>query len=55
MQRQRLLLTLLDIVGEAVGHTDFQKLLFLYTRGGETAPGYDFVPYKCTAVRRADS
>ena len=24
-------MTLLDAVGEPVGHTDFQKLLFLYT------------------------
>jgi hypothetical protein len=44
--RQRLLLTLLDAVGEPVGHTDFQKLLFLYTRECEATPGYDFVPYK---------
>jgi hypothetical protein len=45
-ERQRLLLTLLDAVGEPVGHTDFQKLLFLYTRECETPPSYDFVPYK---------
>ncbi|MGD0910230.1 MAG: DUF488 domain-containing protein [Candidatus Acidiferrales bacterium] len=45
-ERQRLLLTLLDAVGEPVGHTDFQKLLFLYTRECEIAPSYDFVPYK---------
>jgi hypothetical protein len=45
-ERQRLLLTLLDTVGEPVGHTDFQKLLFLYTRECEAAPAYDFVPYK---------
>ena len=45
-ERQRLLLTLLDAVGEPVGHTDFQKLLFLYTRECATAPSYDFVPYK---------
>jgi hypothetical protein len=45
-ERQRLLLTLLDAVGEAVGHTDFQKLLFLYTQECETAPSYEFVPYK---------
>ena len=45
-ERQRLLLTLLDAVGEPVGHTDFQKLLFLFTRECETAPSYDFVPYK---------
>jgi hypothetical protein len=45
-ERQRLLLTLLDAVGEPVGHTDFQKLLFLYTQECEGAPSYEFVPYK---------
>src|SRR5947209_2299951 len=45
-ERQRLLLTLLDAIGEPVGHTDFQKLLFLYTRQCESTPSYDFVPYK---------
>ena len=45
-ERQRLLLTLLDAIGEPVGHTDFQKLLFLYTRECETPPSYDFVPYR---------
>jgi len=45
-ERQRLLLTFLDTIGEPVGHTDFQKLLFLYTRECETAPTYEFVPYK---------
>src|SRR5437588_3825906 len=45
-ERQRLLLTLLDAVGGPVGHTDFQKLLFLYTRDCATRPSYDFVPYK---------
>jgi len=45
-ERQRLLLTLLDAVGSPVGHTDFQKLLFLYTRECESAPSYEFVPYK---------
>lgn len=45
-ERQRLLLTLLDAIGEPVGHTDFQKLLFLYTRECQPSPSYDFVPYK---------
>ena len=45
-ERQRLLLTLLDAVGGPVGHTDFMKLLFLYTHGYETTPSYDFVPYR---------
>jgi hypothetical protein len=44
--RQRLLLTLLDALTEPVGHTDFQKLLFLYTKEWETEPSYEFVPYK---------
>lgn len=45
-ERQRLLLTLLDAIDEPVGHTDFQKLLFLYTRECEATPSYEFVPYK---------
>jgi hypothetical protein len=45
-ERQRLLLTLLDAVGAPVGQTDFQKLLFLYTRECEPEPSYEFVPYK---------
>ncbi len=44
--RQRLILTLLDAIGDLVGHTDFQKLLFLYTQECEAAASYDFVPYK---------
>lgn len=46
IERQRLLLTLLDAIGEPVGHTDFQKLLFLYTRECEASPSYEFVPYR---------
>jgi hypothetical protein len=46
MNVKRRLLTLLDAVGEPVSHTDFQKLLFLYTRECEVTPSYDFVPYK---------
>ena len=45
-ERQRLLLTVLDAVGEPVSHTDFQKLLFLYTRECEATPTYEFVPYR---------
>jgi hypothetical protein len=44
--RQRVLLELLDALNEPVSSTDFQKLLFLYTREGEPAPSYDFVPYR---------
>lgn len=34
-ERQRMLLTLLDAVGEPVGDMDFQRLLFLYTQEEE--------------------
>ncbi len=44
--RQRVLLELLDALNEPVGSTDFQKLLFLYTREGESTPSYDFIPYR---------
>jgi hypothetical protein len=44
--RQRVLLELLDALDEPVSATDFQKLLFLYTREGECSPSYDFVPYR---------
>ena len=47
LERQRLLLTLLEAVGGGpVRATDFQKLLFLYTQESRTAPAYEFVPYK---------
>jgi len=45
-ERQRLLLTLLNALGGTVAHTDFQKLLMLYTLEYETEPSYDFVPYR---------
>lgn len=45
-ERQRLLLTLLDTIGEPIGHMDFQKLLFLYTQECEEQPSYEFVPYR---------
>ena len=44
-ERHRVLLTLLDALGGQVSPTDFQKLLFLYTRKQET-PSYEFVPYR---------
>ncbi len=44
--RQRVLLCLADALGGAVAGTDFQKLLFLYTREWEQEPSYDFVPYQ---------
>ena len=45
-ERQRLLLTMLDALGEPIGHMDFQKLLFLYTQECEEKPSYEFVPYR---------
>jgi uncharacterized protein (DUF488 family) len=45
-KRQRLLLTLLDALGAPTGHTDFQKLLFLYSQESEEEPSYEFVPYR---------
>lgn len=44
-ERQRVLLTLLDALGGCCAPTDFQKLLFLYTRE-ESSPSYEFVPYR---------
>lgn len=46
LERQRLLLALLDALDGPVSHTDFQKLLFLYTQEWEPAPTYEFVPYR---------
>ena len=44
--QQNLLIDLLDGLGGHAGATDFQKLLFLYTKEFETKPSYDFVPYR---------
>ena len=44
--RQRLLLALLDALGQPCTATDFQRLLFLYTRAQEDPPSYGFVPYR---------
>ena len=44
--RQRLILNLLDAIGSSVGLTDFQKLLFLYTRECAAGPSFEFVPYR---------
>lgn len=44
--RQKLLLSLLDASGGALGATDFQKLLFLYTQKWEETPSFQFVPYR---------
>ncbi len=45
-QRQKLLLSLLQSLGGEVKNTDFQKLLYLYTKEQEKEPSYEFVPYK---------
>ena len=45
-QRQKLILQLLQALGGDVANTDFQKLLFLFTREFQYTPVYDFVPYK---------
>lgn len=44
--RQRLLLALINALGGSIAHTDFQKLLFLYTKEWEAEPSYEFVPYQ---------
>ena len=44
-ERQKRLLTLLEILGGEVASLEFQKLLFLYCQEEET-PTYEFVPYK---------
>ncbi len=45
-ERQRLILTLLKALDGSIGHMDFQKLLFLYTKECEEKPSYEFVPYR---------
>ncbi len=44
--RQKRLLALLNALGGEVGSLDFQKLLFLFCQDAETAPTYEFVPYR---------
>jgi len=44
--RQKLLLGLLAELGGEARLTDFQKLLFKYTREEEEEPSYDFLPYR---------
>jgi uncharacterized protein (DUF488 family) len=46
LERQRLLLRLLDALGGRAGNLDFQKLLFLYCQEPAAAAAYEFVPYK---------
>ena len=44
--RQKLLLGLTQVLGNRVPATDFQKLLFLFTRSFDSRRAYEFVPYK---------
>lgn len=44
--RQRQALSLLDAIGGSASNTDFQKLLFLYTREPSVDGAYEFVPYR---------
>ena len=43
--RRKVILSLLQVFGNELNKTDFQKYLFLFTRMQEK-PSYDFVPYK---------
>lgn len=45
VERQKCALALVDALGGCVANTDFQKLMFLWSRQLTEAP-YDFVPYK---------
>ena len=45
-RRQQVRLDLLDALGAPVGHTDFEKLLLLFTQEFESEPSYEFVPYR---------
>lgn len=40
------MLALLEAIGGKASNTDFQKLLFLFSREAEDPPLYEFVPYK---------
>jgi hypothetical protein len=42
--RQKLLLAMLDSQESCIAGSDYQNLLFLYTREFEQVPSYDFVP-----------
>ncbi len=45
-RRHRYLLALLEAIGGQASNTDFQKLLFLFSKESTEPPLYDFVPYK---------
>ncbi len=45
-ERQKLLISIVDAFGGQLGATDFQKLLFLFSKESENPGTYDFVPYK---------
>lgn len=46
LNRQKLLLALVEAAGGTLGSTDVQKLLFLYTGKWEREASYRFVPYR---------
>lgn len=45
-RRHRYLLALLEAIGGRASNTDFQKLLFLFSKETADPPLYEFVPYK---------
>ena len=45
LYRRKVILALVQALGDRASKTDFQKHLFLYTRSQEE-PAYDFFPYK---------
>ena len=45
LYRRRILLALLQAIGDGLQRVDFQKHLFLFTRAQRT-PAFDFIPYK---------
>ncbi len=45
-RRHRYLLSLLEAIGGQASNTDFQKLLFLFSKESDEPPLYEFVPYK---------
>lgn len=47
--RQRQLLTLLDVLGGRAADLDFQNLLFLYSQEPDVTPPYEFVPHELGA------
>lgn len=46
LQRQKVLVCMLQAFGGHLPNTDFQKYLFLFTQEFEKKPSFDFVPYR---------